>query len=246
MFQDSCCLSCCRGGGEFIELPAEELSTIDRSFSSLLSLSPNPSLFLSFAFIYTFLSLVETSYNFSISITGQKKLLRRRTRRGLAGGCWTGGFIQNFLLLRNQILAQKHMLWNDYDRWADANPNNREMSKSLFNVRSRSVKLKDIHLKQHSRWYIGILIILWHSQCLMFLSKCRSGQTGKKGKHHRLRLWRWSLLPNNRNFCNLTLLSLFEGGGNAEGKQSGQPQLWLEEGDFGLRENRVEKDNKVK
>ena len=35
-FQDSCCLPCCRGGGEFIELPAEELSTIDRSLFHIL------------------------------------------------------------------------------------------------------------------------------------------------------------------------------------------------------------------
>ena len=36
--QDSCCVPCCRGGGDFIELPAEELSTIDR-FSTSFSLS---------------------------------------------------------------------------------------------------------------------------------------------------------------------------------------------------------------
>ena len=37
-----------------------------------------------------------------------------------------------------------------------------------------------------------------------------------------------------------------EGGGDDQGKQLGQSQLWVEEGDLGLRENNVEKDNITK
>jgi len=69
--QDSCCVPCCRGGGDFIELPAEELSTIDRA----------------------------------------KEALEKDDEEG----------------------AGRRLL----DRWGDANPRDREMSKSLFNVRSR-------------------------------------------------------------------------------------------------------------
>jgi hypothetical protein len=67
---DACCLSCCRGNNEFIELPATELATIDKL-----------------------------------------KMQEEKTDDGA-----------------NQSLL---------DKWGDANPVAREMSKSLFNVRSK-------------------------------------------------------------------------------------------------------------
>ena len=177
-FQDSCCLPCCRGGGEFIELPAEELSTIDRSLFHILvcefvfDRSHNPLKWKFWFLFYLFLLVHFIVFNWT-RVQGQRSSWKGGWgggRKEIAGQvmmvgmmrimmlmigprgwwCWWDCGFGNFLHCceMHPWRRETPIVWkscqtisvNKLRRWGDANPTNREMSKSLFNVRSRWFK----------------------------------------------------------------------------------------------------------
>ena len=95
-------MPCCRGGGDFIELPAEELSTIDR-FSTSFSLSRLTGNLKSYPYSHLVHKLkTETP-------PGQKKRWKRMRRRGQEEDYWTGAI--SILMLISMLMSINMLIY---------------------------------------------------------------------------------------------------------------------------------------